>query len=85
MGKKITCPLEMEILTKIGNNKTNEKTFHDGIILKGDEINELLGFYTYRGDVCILDGLGMDVEFSSYSDENKVIIHEAIMNDKYGN
>jgi len=82
--KHIPCVLEAEILTKIGDNKTKEKNFHDGIILKGDVRNELLGFYTYRGDVCILDGLGMDVEFSSYSDENKKIIHEAIMNDKYG-
>lgn len=95
MSKKKTKPartvhipgeLEAEILKKIGDNKTNEKTFEDGIFTIDtavDEGSQLCGFYTYRGEVCILDGLGMDVCFSSYEDKNKAIIHEAIMANKY--
>jgi hypothetical protein len=41
-----------------------------------------LGFYTYRGLVCVLDGLGMDVEFDNY-DESQELIHLEIMSDNY--
>jgi len=75
--------MEAEILSKIGNNKTNEKTFNDGIFIDEPTHNEILGFYTYRGEVCILDGLGMDVTFSSYSEKNQNIIHTAIIANKY--
>ena len=84
MGDKHTpCTLEMDILKKIGDNKTKEKTFNDGIKLKSDETNELLGFYTYKGEVCVLDGKGMDNTFSSYCDDDKAIIHKAIISDKF--
>jgi hypothetical protein len=74
---------EAEIIKKIGSNKTSEKTFYDGIFINDDGVQvELLAFYTYRGEVCILDR-GMDVNFSSYSTANKNIIHSAIMNNKY--
>lgn len=75
--------MEQDILEKIGNNKTNEKTFDNGVFIDEPSRNELLGFYTYKGEVCILDGLGMDVTFSSYSEKNQTVIHSAIMSGKY--
>jgi hypothetical protein len=42
-----------------------------------------LGFYTYRGLVCVLDGLGMDVEFDNYDLESQELIHLEIMSDNY--
>jgi hypothetical protein len=79
----VQCEYEKEILDKIGNNKTNEKTFNDGIFIAEPTPNQLLGFYTYRGQVCILDGLGMDVSFSEYNEETKKIIHSNIVNNNY--
>lgn len=78
-----SCEYEKEILDKIGRNKTNEKTFNNSIFINEPEHNELLGFYTYRGQVCILDGLGMDVNFSEYTEETRKIIHDNIINNNY--
>lgn len=75
--------MEQDILEKIGRNKTNEKSFNNGVFIDDPSRNELLGFYTYKGEVCILDGLGMDVTFSSYSEKNQTVIHDAIMSNKY--
>ena len=75
--------MEAEIITKIGRNKPNSKTFNDGIFIDDPKSNEILGFYTYKGEVYILDGLGMDVPFSDYSEKNQTIIHSAIMSNKY--
>jgi hypothetical protein len=72
--------LEQEIINKIGKNKTTEKHFNDGVKISS---GELLGFYTYKGEVCILDCFGMDVNFSSYDAKDQKIIHEAIMNNKW--
>lgn len=88
MGKRIKVKhvpnqMESEILKKIGDNKTNEKSFTESVIIDEPEINRVCGFYTYRGDVCILDSLGMDSVFSSYSEKNQLIIHTAIMANKY--
>jgi hypothetical protein len=71
---------EKELIAKLGRNKTTEKTFNNGIFVDGIE---LLGFYTYRGEVCILDSIGLDNDFKEYSDENKIIIYNAIMSNKY--
>lgn len=75
--------MEKEILKKIGDNKTKEKTFYDKIFIDEPKFNEILGFYTYKKEVCILDGFGMDVAFSSYSEKNKKTIYDAIMLNKY--
>lgn len=82
-NQHVPCKYEKEILDKIGNNKTNEKTFNYGVFIDEPERNELLGFYTYRGQVCILDGLGMDVNFSEYTEETRKIIHGNIINNNY--
>lgn len=79
----IPCEYEKEILDKIGKNTTNEKTFNDGVFIDEPEKNELLGFYTYKGEVCILDGLGMDICFSEYTEKTKKIIHSNILNNNY--
>ncbi len=71
---------EKELIVKLGRNKTTEKTFNNGIFVDGIQ---LLGFYTYRGEVCVLDTTMMDNDFKSYSDENKTIIYNAIMSNKY--
>jgi hypothetical protein len=81
--EKDVCVQEAEIIKKIGSNKTNEKTFDNGIfIYENGKAIELCGFYTYRGELCILDR-GMDNNFSSYSVDNKTIIHSAIITNKY--
>lgn len=72
--------LEQELIKKIGDNKTDEKEFNDGVITSE---GELLGFYTYKNEVCILDSMGMDVVFTEYSDEDQKIIYDAIFNNKY--
>ena len=79
--KHIPCNLEKEILDMIGDNKTNEKTFNDGVFIDGD--TQLLGFYTYRGQVCILDDMGNDTFFSEYPDKIKSIIHQNIIGKNY--
>lgn len=82
-NEHVPCEYEKEILDKIGKNKTNEKTFNDGVFIDEPEHNQLLGFYTYRGQVFILDGLGMDVNFSEYTENTKKIIHSNIINNNY--
>lgn len=80
-NKYIPCGLESDIITKIGNNKTREKTFKGNIHINNNL--ELLGFYTYRGMVCVLDSSMMDVDFSEYDEQDQKIIHNAIMNNQY--
>jgi hypothetical protein len=79
----IANQMESDIIQKIGNNKTKEKSFNEGIFIDEPTRNQMCGFYTWRGEVCILDGLGMDVTFSSYSEKNQIIIHSSIMSNKY--
>lgn len=76
-----TCELEKEIISKIGDNKTREKTFQGNIHISPGLV--LLGFYTHRGIVCVLDSSMIDVDFSKYDSEDKKIIHNAIMNNLY--
>jgi tRNA pseudouridine-54 N-methylase len=75
--------MESKIIKKIGDNQTDEMTFNNGIFVDEPNKNELLGFYTYEGEVYILDGLGMDVPFSDYSQKNKETIYKAIMFNLY--
>lgn len=75
--------MESEIIKKIGDNQTDELTFINGFFVDEPKTNELLGLYTYEGRVYILDGLGMDVPFSDYSQKNKEIIYNAIMFNYY--
>ena len=83
MEENGSTQMEQDIIAKIGDNKTREKAFSDGIFIDEPKRNELVGFYTYRGEACILDGLGMDVSFSAYSEKTQAIIHAAIMSNKY--
>lgn len=80
INQYVGCELECEIINKIGKNKTNEKFFTKDIFINK---YSLLGFYTHRGQLCILDGEGMDVNFNTYSDIEKTLIHKAIMNNEY--
>jgi len=68
--------LEKDIIERRGNNKTKEIMFPDGVIIDGVQ---LLSFYTWRGSVCIIDALGMDVEFDVYSPEDQQLIYDEIM------
>ena len=83
MEAKGSTQMEQDIIAKIGDNKTREKAFIDGIFIDEPKRNEIVGFYPYRGEACILDGLGMDVSFSAYSEKTQAIIHAAIMSNKY--
>ena len=73
--------MEQKIIQKIGDNKTTEKTFNDGFFV--EKTIQLLGFYTYKGEVCILDSTGMDVNFSEYSEKDQKVIYNAIMNNHW--
>jgi hypothetical protein len=78
----IGCEVEQELVLLIGRNKTDEKKFSSSVLIeKGSK--ELLGFYTYRGHLYILDCTGMDVCFGEYKDEDKKIIYDVIKQNKY--
>ncbi len=70
--------MEQNIIKKIGDNHTDEIPLVK-VVIDEPGLNELVGFYTYKSEVFILDGFDMDVPFADYSDKNKVIIYNAIM------
>ena len=83
---KKVCPLEIEIIEKIGDNRHDEKTFPTEIqmVCKDDgEIRMVYAFYTYKGDVCLLDSYGYDVIFTCYDERSRKRLHKAIMNNEY--
>lgn len=68
--------LEKEILEKIGNNKTEELSF------TGNKIEKYLGFYTYKGVVCVLDG-AYDHNFNDLPIKDQKNVHNHIMKNLY--
>jgi hypothetical protein len=77
--------LEKEIINKIGNNKTKEYHFDNELDLvdKDGEKTKAYSFYTYRGQVCILDDQGMDVTFDNYQLKSQNLIHSEIIAGNY--
>lgn len=77
--------METQIITKIGRNKTNEKQFTNdfSVTNNDDETSEAISFYTYRGELYILTGDGMDTPFEEFDDKSKEKIFTEIMNDNY--
>lgn len=77
--------LEKEIITKIGDNKTKEYQFDTGISLTDEDGIKTIGyeFYTYRGQVCILDDQGMDIVFGAYEIRTQKRIHKEIISGNY--
>jgi hypothetical protein len=81
------CEFEDEILSKVKDNKTNERQFLEEVRLVDDEGEESLGyaFYTYRGHLYILDNQGMDCAFLCYEERTRKRIHKIIMNGEFRN
>jgi len=77
--------LEKEIIAKIGANKTREYQFNTelNLVEKDGLQTRTFSFYTYRGQVCILDDQGMDVNFSEYKLKSQKLIHSEIMAGNY--
>lgn len=77
--------LEEEIVNKIGMNETLEKDFSDELeVVENDkEISYALAFYTYEGNVYILDSNGKDIPFDDYEEESQKLIYNTIMLDDY--
>lgn len=77
--------LQEEIIKKIGDNKTKDKNFTNDVKITQNDGTKTyaLGFYTYRGEVCILDGLGMDITFDEYDTKTQNLIHQEIISGNY--
>lgn len=77
--------MEAQIIEKVGRNKTKEKGFtNDFSVTDSDEeTNTALGFYTYRGELYILTGDGMDTPFQEFDEESQKKIFKEITNDNY--
>ena len=77
--------LEKEIIEKIGSNKTKEYQLKNelNLVQKDGLQTKTFSFYTYRGEVCILDNQGMDVNFSEYKLKSQKLIHSEIMSGNY--
>lgn len=72
-----------QIVQKVGKNSTgtgkvanpdiefDEVTLSDG--------SSTFSFYTYGGEVFILDNEGSDMSFEDYSDEDQTLIYNSIM------
>jgi hypothetical protein len=72
-----------DILKKVGINSTGDGEFTNDD-LEFDEVTlsdgtKTCSFYTYQGEICILDDQGQDNDYEDYSEEDKVIIYNAIM------
>ena len=50
---------------------------------KDGEKTKAYSFYTYRGQVCILDDQGMDVTFDNYQLKSQKLIHSEIIAGNY--
>lgn len=76
--------MKTEIINKYGKNTTG-----NGKVAKPDiEFNEVIlsdgskawSFYTYKGDICILDNQGRDILFDEYPIEDQKKLFKSIMN-----
>lgn len=77
--------LEDKIVDKVGMDETLDKYFVEELELSEEngEISFAKGFYTYEGNVYIIDSNEMDVAFEDYDDENQQIIYTAIISNNY--
>lgn len=81
----ISQMLEKDIVKKLSDNKTREKSFLDNIKLVDLDGEETIGyaFYTYRGHLCVLNSAGMDCDFLNFNEETQERIYDAIMANRY--
>lgn len=79
--------LEIELWSKMKSIAEEESEyalefqFNDEIRNSDDTIAE--AFYPFEGEIFILDDNGMDCPFSAYEEEDQILIHRAIMDNKY--
>ena len=80
----IGLQLQKEIVNKITMPK-HEYQFNTELDLveKDGLKTKTFSFYTYRGQVCILDDQGMDVTFDNYQLKSQKLIHSEIMTGNY--
>lgn len=76
--------LEKEIISKVVNNKREYQFNTELNLVEKDGLKtKTFSFYTYRGQVCILDDQGMDVTFDNYQLKSQKLIHKEIMAGNY--
>lgn len=75
--------MKKQILDKVGHNTTGSGKFaNDDIEFSEVTLSDgskTSSFYTYKGQICILDDQGMDVDFDDYSLNDQKLIYNAIM------
>ena len=80
---KNTDEMIKDIVSKVGSNSTGSgKTANEDIEFPEVTLSDgskSFSFYTYKGDVCILDDQGMDVDFTEYSIEDQNLLYNSIM------
>jgi hypothetical protein len=79
-NKPVLCDLEKNLLDRIGNNKTRDREFDDGVYVNDEDSErvELVSYYTWRGQLFIVDAWMQDNPFRLYADKDKKIISDAI-------
>lgn len=76
--------LEKEIINKIGCPKHEYDFYSDLNLVEKDGLQtRSFSFYTYRGQLCLLDDQGMDVTFDNYTLKSQELIHKEIINGNY--
>ena len=75
--------MKEDILKKFGTNSTGTGEYaNDDIQFPEVELSDgskSWSFYTYNGDVAILDDQGMDNDFDDYSIEDQTLLYNSIM------
>ena len=75
--------MKEDILKKFGTNSTGTGEYtNDDIKFTDVELSDgskSWSFYTYNGDIAILDDQGMDNDFDDYSIEDQTLLYNSIM------
>lgn len=75
--------MKEDILKKFGTNSTGTGEYaNDDLVfpqVKLSDGSKSWSFYTYKGDICILDDRGMDNDFDDYSIEDQTLLYNVMM------
>lgn len=78
-----TDKMIQDIITKFGPNTTGTgKVANEDINFQEVKLSDgskSWSFYTYKGDICILDDQGMDVDFINYTIEDQKNLYNSII------
>ena len=78
-----THSMVSDIIKKVGRNSTGsgkvakpDINFPEVLLSDGSKSNS---FYTYKGDVCILNDEGLDITFDEYDKNDQILLYKSIM------